>query len=610
MGVLDGNLQRQLLDVGLSDTDLPTDPDAWLSFLEQISASYREARHVEETLRRNQTDFLRHYAAAERQAQELALLSQVRTALARRLDLPGLCRNIVEGTAEAFGFKLVALYLVEGDQLILQHQVGYEIAVERIAVQQGIMGRVVRTLQPILVEDVRYDPDFYAPVDGVTSEIAVPLFDHGELIGVFNIQSKDGFILTEDELELIVSLSQHINAALESARLYKTVRESQEQYQRVVDNVREVIFQTDIQGRWTFLNRTWTDLSGYGIDHSLGKDLANFLQFDEPSDHWLQITQRLMGGESHVRYRAHIHCRNGERLPVELLVQLIHAPDGLTLGATGTITDIRERLQAERQAIELMLKSQTLTGLRSFLNLVSHDLRTPLSVMSTSLYLLRRKMNPEPDSLRYLENLEQQVAHLTRAVEDMLDMSHLDEEDVMFDFLRINFNSLVHDSLASLERLASAKNHRLRFERLADPIMIRADQVMLGKVIRNVVNNAIQYTPAGGDIAVQTTIEGDQAVLTVADTGIGISLDDLSRIFERFFKVDKARTASDSGIGLGLPIAKRIVETHNGTIAAASTPGVGSLFTVRLPLCVSSSAGVPGQVQVSDVSPSDLGGQR
>ncbi|MBE7534231.1 MAG: GAF domain-containing sensor histidine kinase [Anaerolineales bacterium] len=164
------------------------------------------------------------YETAEKQAQELALLGNVRNVMLQELDLSTLLRKVVETIAESFKYALVSVLLLEGDELVLQHQVGYEAKALRIAVTTGVSGRVARTGKGALVEDVRADPDFISVFEGVLSQICVPLSTDGRVAGVLNVESAHDVKLTQSDFRLIEALSQHIGIAMGRARLYANVQ--------------------------------------------------------------------------------------------------------------------------------------------------------------------------------------------------------------------------------------------------------------------------------------------------------------------------------------------------------------------------------------------------
>jgi diguanylate cyclase (GGDEF)-like protein len=212
-----------------------------------ILASVRditERKQTEEALRESEG---RH----RRQAQELALLYRVSTAAAQELDLPIVFRTVVEAVAQTFGYALVSAYLLEGEELVLQHQVGYERVIERIPITEGVSGRVARTGRSVLLEDAREDPAFLGAIDGIVSEVCVPLFDHGRVVGILNIESTGGVKLTEGDLRLMTALAEQVGGVVGRARLYTRVRESEERlaYRAFHDPL------TGLANRSLFLNR-------------------------------------------------------------------------------------------------------------------------------------------------------------------------------------------------------------------------------------------------------------------------------------------------------------------------------------------------------------------
>ncbi len=519
---------------------------------------------------------------ARKSEQELGLLVQVRAAIFSKLDLKDTIRTIVEATAEAFGYDLVSVYLLRGDTLYLQHQVGYEIMFDPVDTSVGVSGRVARTGIPALVQDTRNDPDFVNAINALTSEVCVPLLNNGIVIGIMNVESKSKMLM-ESDLNLMIALSEHVTIAVERAQLFMDVVESNKKYEMVVNSVHEVIFQFDLNGIITFLNNSWVQLSGYTLEESIGK---HFSQFAAPEEREtvIRIGQILYSGaQNNVRHQLTVVRKDGTRFQLEVHIQQVHNAQGSLVGIGGTASDISERLQAEKQALDLMLKARTVEMLKDFLTGVSHDLRTPLSVMNTSLYLLRHRLGDEEN--RHLDALEKQTSHMQRVVEDMLDMSKLDDEIAELTPIRLDMNGLIRDLLVTLQNGANTKNQHLIFKSMDGSPFIVADQFMLGKAITNVVKNAIQYTPNGGDIHIETCqTQAATVQITIRDSGIGIEAETLPHIFDRFYKANEARPSGQGGTGLGLSIAHRIVEMHGGKIEAQSIPDAGSTFIITLPV--------------------------
>jgi diguanylate cyclase (GGDEF)-like protein len=178
-----------------------------------------ERRETEAALRESERQLRALYATAQRQAQELELLGQVRSALARELDLPTLFRTVVQAIVSTFGYTLVSIYLLEGDTLVLQDQIGYDSVITHIPISSGVSGQVVRTREPVLIEDVRSHPSFLGAITGIASEVCVPLLDQQRVLGILNVEST-GVALGAADLKLMIALAEHIVIAIGRAQLY------------------------------------------------------------------------------------------------------------------------------------------------------------------------------------------------------------------------------------------------------------------------------------------------------------------------------------------------------------------------------------------------------
>lgn len=209
------------------------------------------------------------YETVLRQAQELALLGRIRTALAQELELSSLFRTVVEAIATTFGYTQVSLYLLHDDELVLQHQVGYNQVISRLPTTQGIMGRVAYSGQPTLLKDVRADPAFLGAIEGIVSEVCVPIRQQDEVMGVLNVESTHGVCLTEADLHLMDALAEHVSMAVRRAQLYQRVRESEERYRSVVAVLAEGIIVLDPHGQIIACNASAERILGCSAEQLL-----------------------------------------------------------------------------------------------------------------------------------------------------------------------------------------------------------------------------------------------------------------------------------------------------------------------------------------------------
>jgi PAS domain S-box-containing protein len=251
----------------------------------------------------------------------------------------------------------------------------------------------------------------------------------------------------------------------------------------------------------------------------------------------------------------------------------------------GLNQDVTERRRAEGQRLELAVEQERVELLQHFIRDTSHDFRTPLTTIKTSLYLLAKTIDEEEKRGRYMEVIDEQTTHLQKLLDDLLNMSRLDKTaNADFIFEPRVLNLLLQNVVAAHKSLAERKSHSVSLEVEADLPAVLIDDTQLGFALSNILLNALNYTPAGGQIAVRAFRKEQQVMIAVKDNGIGISQEDLPHIFDRFFRADKARGVGTGGTGLGLTIARRIVQAHGGDIEVESEPDKGSVFYVWLPL--------------------------
>lgn len=218
---------------------------------------------------------------------------------------------------------------------------------------------------------------------------------------------------------------------------------------------------------------------------------------------------------------------------------------------------------------------------RDFVANASHELKTPVAAIRATAETLRVAVNGDPEAVpRFAEQLERETVRLSRIVSDLLDLSRLETGSVLGE--DVHLDAVAREEVERFESLAAESQLRLTIEAAPVP-PVRGSARDLALMVRNLIDNAIRYTRPGGRVDVRVRAEGGRIVLTVADTGIGIPSRDLGRIFERFYRVDRARSRETGGTGLGLSIVRHVVENHGGSVRVASELGRGSTFEVRLP---------------------------
>jgi two-component system phosphate regulon sensor histidine kinase PhoR len=218
---------------------------------------------------------------------------------------------------------------------------------------------------------------------------------------------------------------------------------------------------------------------------------------------------------------------------------------------------------------------------RDFVANASHELKTPVSTIIASSEAMQIALDRDDGSARgFAERIESSARQLDRLVTDLLDLSRLEKESPELAPARLDH--IVRDEIERIRREAEQKDIELEMH-LSDATA-PVNQRDVAIAVRNLLDNAVRYTPAGGSVTVDVDINGSEALITVSDTGEGIPTRDAERVFERFYRVDSARSRATGGTGLGLSIVRHVVEGHGGRVSVDSELGVGSTFTIRLPL--------------------------
>jgi two-component system, OmpR family, sensor histidine kinase SenX3 len=223
---------------------------------------------------------------------------------------------------------------------------------------------------------------------------------------------------------------------------------------------------------------------------------------------------------------------------------------------------------------------------RDFVANVSHELKTPATSLRLLAESLEETIDEDPiQARRFAAQLKKETERFSQLINDLLDLTRLESQERVENPVPVDVRSVLMSVLARMRRVARKKNIALQWKRFgkATQYAVHGDETQLTSMFTNLVDNAVKYTPPGGRVEVTGGFEGSEIVIRVSDTGIGIPEGKLPRIFERFYRVDKARSKETGGTGLGLSIVRHVAENHGGRVTVESTLGEGSTFTVYLP---------------------------
>ncbi|MEO5800986.1 MAG: HAMP domain-containing sensor histidine kinase [Gemmatimonadales bacterium] len=274
--------------------------------------------------------------------------------------------------------------------------------------------------------------------------------------------------------------------------------------------------------------------------------------------------------------------------PVDTMVEELEAvQDGRSLHRRLAVPTGEDELTRLAQKLNAMLSrvEQSFNALRRFTADASHELKTPLMVLRAGVERSLTDPRTPQELVGSLDETLRQINQMSELVTNLLTLARADEGRSGLVLVEADFGALVRDSLETADLLGADQGVEVEHELPEEAVLVPVDPPRIRQLLMNLVTNAVKYTPANGKVSIRLTSTPDAAVLTVADTGIGIAPGDLENVFERFWRADPARsrTGERPGTGLGLAISKWIAEAHGGTIEVQSRPGRGSIFTVTLP---------------------------
>ena len=454
-------------------------------------------------------------------------------------------------------------------------------------------------------------PHARAHLESITPDNPVAVIEHEVLAPTGDIrwqQWRDrGFFDEHGKILEFQSIGRDIT---ERVRLEQALKESHEQFQALASHVPVQIWMNDENGCIQFMNARFLEYTGARTG-ALPRDWTEVVH---PHDAGAFLLSYRLAFERRTEHRAHVRLRrhDGEYHWFDL-VGLPRFDGQRLLGYVGCSIDVTERRRTEQQRGQLESQKQVAAELRDadrrkdeFLSILSHELRNPLAPIVMAIEILRNPNTTEPAFARARDVLGRQVDHLKRLVDDLLDVSRISRGTINVELQTVDLRQVIAHAVETSEPLIDAGGHRLLLDLTDRPLLVRGDSVRLSQVVSNLLNNAAKYSHTPGTIQLTAQVAGEQAVLRVADTGLGIAADMLERVFEPFMRIDSSHHRPVDGLGLGLTLVKRLVDLHGGRVEAMSAgPGQGSEFVVRLPLFLGSSVADDALTALTLAAPRD-----
>lgn len=365
----------------------------------------------------------------------------------------------------------------------------------------------------------------------------------------------------------ITNISNNLNDLSEVIRLtQENLEQESKRLHSILSYMTDGVLATNRRGQITMINDMAKKQLGVQKEDVLNKSILELLKIEdeyELRDLITQIPELTIDSQD----------VNGEYLSLRVRFALVRRESGFISGLVAVLHDTTEQEKEERER-------------RLFVSNVSHELRTPLTSVKSYLEALDEGALYDPVAPDFIKVSLDETNRMMRMVTDLLHLSRIDNATTRLDVELINFTAFITFILNRFDKMRSQDDEK-KYELVRDypinSVWIEIDTDKMTQVIDNILNNAIKYSPDGGKITVSMKTTDDQMILSIKDQGLGIPKQDLPKIFDRFYRVDRARSRAQGGTGLGLAIAKEIIKQHNGFIWAKSEYGKGSTFTIVLP---------------------------
>ncbi len=513
---------------------------------------------------------------------ELAALTGIAAQVNCTQDLDEILAGALQTTLEVIGEESGEIFLLDeetGDLLLYTHQgLSEAFVAEESIIGSGecICGQAIRSSRISVIADIETHPARSRSAcvrEGFHSCIRLPLLARGETLGLLSIQSRNHRQFTPGDEELLMAIGNQIGIAIANAQLIDAAERRRATLDSVMDSLVDGLILADTRGRIAFLNPHAEEILGLPSHTIMGHTLDTLDRgIGTRVVHAEQVLSQLRAAINDPRRTPTVEFTVTSPVPRTLQARFFSIQDagGGSLGLGVLLRDITREKELDR------MKSQLLST-------VSHELRTPLaSIKGFATTLLRDDVDWDEESRReFLAIIDEESDRLTELISNLLDMSRIEAGTLRMEPELTDLRPIIQETAAEFQMMTHAHRFEVQLPPVLPPVM--ADPRRARQILRNLVENAVKYSPEGGPILISAEVRSNSIHTSVADHGIGIEPELFNRIFDRFYQVDSASTRRVGGSGLGLSICRAIVEAHHGEIWAESQPGIGSTFHFTLP---------------------------
>ncbi len=529
------------------------------------------------------------HAERQRSQEQRALLDTMQD-LSSELELSRLLHRVVQRAVTLLGVTggELAIYDEEARELeiVASHNIGSDSIGTRMKLGEGGMGMVAQTREPLIIPNyLEWEHRSSKYADTTARGVAVvPLMIGSRLVGTLASVHTDGArTFGPEDLRLLNLFAPQAAIAIDNARLYTEAQSQRQYFETLVSNSPVAIVVADLDGRIVALNPAFERLFGWSPAEAVGLNLDDLINTQETMDEAVGYTDAAASGKTlHAIGRR--RRKDGQFIEVELAACSVQVR-GEQTGILALYHDVSELLEARREAEEAnQAKSR-------FLANMSHELRTPLNAIIGYSEMLAEEAEEvgQEDFIPDLEKVQHAGRHLLALINDILDLSKIEAGKMELFLEELDLRKLVEEVASTIEPMVRRNANRLVMELPEELPPVTVDHMKLRQILLNLLSNASKFTQDGTvtlSVRPQQTRGVEWLQISVEDSGIGMTDRQLERIFEAFGQADASTTKRFGGTGLGLVISRQFALLMGGDIFVDSTPGEGSVFTLRLPRTV------------------------
>lgn len=365
----------------------------------------------------------------------------------------------------------------------------------------------------------------------------------------------------------------------ERRRQTEALRQSEERFRLLLEGVEGyAIYMLDTEGMITSWNTGATQITGYRRDEVIGRHFSMFHPADDASPESPDRVLRIAQAEGRYEEEGWRQRKDASLFWANVTTTAVYDEADQLQGYAKIIRDMSERKRLE----ELELANRRMS---EFLATLGHELRNPLAPVRNAIGILQKDLDIDPTVARCRDMIDRQITHLSRLVDDLLDISRITSGKIELRLAPVDMRTIIERSIESSRFHTDAREQRIDVDLPAEPLTVKGDMTRLVQVLHNLLHNASKFSPPGTAITIRASRQGRAALIEVADQGRGMPEHALDAVFQLFVQEDRETNPTDSGLGIGLTLCRSLVRMHGGAISASSPgPGLGSTFTVRLPL--------------------------